>query len=82
MARYRVGIPQLMWVYVDVEVDDQETEDETREEAIEKAYENAPSDICAWCMGWDQKEWSREGDELGSLVGTRVKLEHDVERRE
>jgi hypothetical protein len=81
MAKFRIGIPQVMWIYVDVEVEDQETEDETRDEAIEKAYREAPGDICAGCTGWGH-DWSREVDELGSLVDTKVTLELDVQRQE
>lgn len=91
MARYRIGIPQLMWVYVEVEVNGTDPgdsefeldEEELREKAIEKAYAIAPRHICASYTGWGRSDFLLEVDELGSLVDTsKLTLELDIIKRE
>jgi hypothetical protein len=72
MTKYRIGIPQLTWVTVEVEAEDQA-------DAIEKAYDNAPDELCASCTGWGSKTFLREVDDLGSLVDVKIKLDYTVD---
>ena len=87
MRKYRVGIPQLTWLYVDVEVDDTDpgdpefvmTDDEAKEIAIESALEEGKRHkFCANCeMG--NGGWRREIDDLGTLVDAHnLKIDYDV----
>ena len=74
-----VGIPQLTWLYVDVEVEDEGDLEMEKEAAIEAAYERAKSHkFCAKCEGWGVKGWRRGIDELGTLVDTKVTLKLDI----
>jgi hypothetical protein len=74
-----VGIPQLTWLYVDVEVEDEGEPEMEREQAIEAAYEEAKRhDLCANCQAPYRGNWRRAVDDLGTLVGTQVTLELDV----
>lgn len=86
MRKYRIGIPQLTWLYVEVEVDETSPDfeyvpddDEAREAAIELAYEAARQHkFCHQCEGGGHG-WSRAIDDLGTLVEAKVTLELDIE---
>jgi len=74
-----VGIPQLTWLYIDVEVEDEGDLELEKEQAIDAAYEEAKNhNFCAQCEGWGVKDWRREIDDLGTLVETKVTLELDI----
>jgi hypothetical protein len=71
--KYRVGIPKVIWAYIDVEVDETEFTDDgeineaaLREHVEQEAFQETPN-LCAQCTGWGQS-WSIEEDDWGSVT--------------
>lgn len=80
--RFTVGIPQLTWLYVDVEVEDEGDHELEKENAIEQAYEEAQKhNLCVNCQVPPSGNWRRHVDDLGTLIDVKVKLELDITDR-
>jgi len=80
--KFTVGIPQLTWLYLDVEVEDEGDYELEKEAAIEVAYEEAKRhNFCVNCQSPHRGNWRREIDDLGTLVDMKVTLELDITDR-